>query len=172
MSISLEQLSDQCREILSEKSGADALESVRQVLEKVLVDDAFVAAHIGPQETAGRKVLFEDPDLGFTICAHARGNKAESPPHDHGNSWAIYGQVAGETQMTDWRKLSAPEGDKPGTVEAVRTYTLKPGMAKYYNVGDLHSPSRSLPTRLIRIEGRNMDNAPQRDRYVVAETAS
>ena len=79
MSISLEQLSDQCREILSEKSGADALESVRQVLEKVLVDDAFVAAHIGPQETAGRKVLFEDPDLGFTICAHARGNKAESP---------------------------------------------------------------------------------------------
>jgi predicted metal-dependent enzyme (double-stranded beta helix superfamily) len=172
MSISLEQFSDQCRIILTEKSGADALEDIRQALEKVLLDETFIAAHIGPEETAGRRVLFEDPKLGFTICAHARGNKAESPPHDHGASWAIYGQVAGETNMTDWRKLSAPEGDKPGTVEAIRTYTLTPGMAKFYDVGDLHSPSRSLPTRLIRIEGRNMDNAPQRDRYVVAQTVS
>jgi len=172
MSSSLEQFSDDCRAILTEKSGAEALEGVRQVLEKVLLDEAFIAAHIGPDETAGRKILFEDPTLGFTICAHARGNKAESPPHDHGASWAIYGQVAGETNMTDWRKLSAPEGDKPGTVEAIRTYTLKPGMARYYDVGDLHSPSRELPTRLIRIEGKNMDKAPKRDRYVVAETAS
>ena len=107
MSVSLEQFSDECRNILTEKSGADALEGVRQALEKVLIDDAFVAQNIGPDETAGRKVLFEDPKLGFTICAHARGNKAESPPHDHGASWAIYGQVAGETHMTDWRKLSA-----------------------------------------------------------------
>lgn len=172
MSYSLEQFSTDCRTILNEKSGTDALDGVRQALEKALVDEAFVAAHIGPDETSGRKLLYEDPELGFAIFAHARGDKAESPPHDHGANWAIYGQVAGETQMTDWRKLSAPEGGKPGTVEAIRTYTLKPGMARYYDVGDLHSPSRELPTRLIRIEGKNMDTEPKRDSYVVAQTAS
>ena len=39
----------------------------------------------------------------------------------------------------------------------VRSYTLKPGMAHVYNEGDVHSPRREGPTRLIRIEGRNMD---------------
>jgi hypothetical protein len=30
-------------------------------------------------------------------------------------------------------------------------------MAHVYNEGDVHSPRRDGPTRLIRIEGRNMD---------------
>jgi hypothetical protein len=30
-------------------------------------------------------------------------------------------------------------------------------MAYLYNEGDLHSPSRAGSTRLIRIEGRNME---------------
>jgi hypothetical protein len=30
-------------------------------------------------------------------------------------------------------------------------------MAHVYNEGDLHSPRREGPTRLIRIEGTNMD---------------
>jgi hypothetical protein len=30
-------------------------------------------------------------------------------------------------------------------------------MAHVYNEGDLHSPTREGPTRLIRIEGTNMD---------------
>ena len=30
-------------------------------------------------------------------------------------------------------------------------------MAHVYNEGDVHSPRRAGPTRLIRIEGRNMD---------------
>jgi hypothetical protein len=31
-------------------------------------------------------------------------------------------------------------------------------MARLYNEGDLHSPRREGPTRLIRVEGTNMDN--------------
>ena len=33
-----------------------------------------------------------------------------------------------------------------------------------YNEGDLHSPWRTAPTRLIRLEGRNLDKV-QRLRY-------
>ena len=57
--------------------------------------------------------------------------------------------------------------DKPGKVRHGRTYTLKPGMAHVYNEGDLHSPKRSGPTGLIRIEGTNMDKV-KRLKYEVA----
>jgi hypothetical protein len=59
--------------------------------------------------------------------------------------------------MTDWELLEPAADDKPGKVRKKRTYTLTPGMAYLYNEGDLHSPTRAGSTRLIRIEGRNMD---------------
>ena len=46
---------------------------------------------------------------------------------------------------------------KYGKVRKVRTYTLKPGMAYAYHEGQLHSPRREGQTRLIRIEGLNME---------------
>ena len=53
--------------------------------------------------------------------------------------------------------FEAEQRTDPGKVRHVRSYALKPGMAKVYNEGDLHSPRRDGPTRLIRLEGRNMD---------------
>jgi hypothetical protein len=130
---------------------------VASALEDVLKDDAFVTAHLvdgGPE----RKVLYEDPDLGFCVLAHVYEGARESSPHDHGPSWAIYGQARGETIMTEWEVVEQATPEKPGTVRSVRVYSLKPGMAQVYNEGQLHSPKREGATRLIRIEGRNMDN--------------
>jgi predicted metal-dependent enzyme (double-stranded beta helix superfamily) len=172
MGYSLKQFSTDCHNILAADSGPKGLEKVRVALERALVDPEFVAENIGPDEDSPRKLLYQDPDLDFCIFAHVRGNKAVSPPHDHGRTWAIYGQVSGVTEMTLWKKLSEPKDGKPGTVEALEVYDLKPGMARTYDVGVLHSPSRDLPTRLIRIEGRNMDHEPKRDRYVEVETAA
>ena len=53
---------------------------------------------------------------------------------------------------------------QPGKVEAVKSYDLNPGMAVAYGVGQLHSPKREGETRLIRIEGKNLDTI-KRDRY-------
>jgi hypothetical protein len=66
--------------------------------------------------------------------------------------------------MSDWAMVEAASEDKPGKVRHVRSYTLEPGMAHVYNEGDLHSPRRDGPTRLIRVEGRNMDHV-RRLRY-------
>ena len=57
----------------------------------------------------------------------------------------------------DWALVEPASETKPGKVRHVRSYPLKPGMAHVYNEGDLHSPRREGPTRLIRIEGKNMD---------------
>ena len=104
-----------------------------------------------------RKILYEDPELGFCILAHVYHGAKESAPHDHGPTWAIYGQAVGETVMSDWDKLAPASESEPGKVKLVREYTLSPGMAYVYNEGDLHSPRRAGSTKLIRIEGRNVD---------------
>jgi hypothetical protein len=163
MGYSLEQFADGCHRILSEDPGPEGRKKVCALVQDVLQDEAFIATHLG-DGVPERKILYEDPKLGFCILAHVYNGAKESQPHDHGPSWAIYGQAQGKTVMSDWAMVEAASEDKPGKVRHVRSYTLEPGMAHVYNEGDLHSPRRDGPTRLIRVEGRNMDHV-RRLRY-------
>ena len=156
MAHTLEQFAAACYRILKTDPGPTGRQQVCTLLREVLQDAAFVTAHLG-DEVPERKILYEDRELGFCILAHGYKGARESQPHDHGPSWAIYGQARGETIMNDWALVEAAAPDQPGTVRHVRSYTLKPGMAHVYNEGDLHSPRREGPTQLIRIEGTNMD---------------
>jgi predicted metal-dependent enzyme (double-stranded beta helix superfamily) len=152
----LAQLAAACRSALQAAPGTAGREQVRDLLAEALQDEAFVAQQF-EGETSERKLLYEDPELGFCILAHSYVDARESAPHDHGPSWAIYGQAAGETAMTEWQLVEPASVEKPGKVRKSTTYTLAPGMAYLYNEGVLHSPRRDGPTRLIRIEGQNMD---------------
>ena len=163
MDTKLEQLASDFHEFLKAEPGPKGREKVAQRLKDVLIDADFQAAHFGP-DTGTRKLLYEDGELGFCILAHAYEGAAESRPHDHGPSWAIYGQAEGETEMTEWDLVEPASADKPGRVRPAKTYTMTPGSAYVYNAGVLHSPKRSGPTRLIRIEGTNMDRV-SRFRY-------
>jgi predicted metal-dependent enzyme (double-stranded beta helix superfamily) len=156
MAMTLEQFSAKCHDLLKAEPGPAGREKVRALLENVLKDADFVARHLD-DATPERKILYEDPELKFCILAHHYQGAKESPPHDHGPSWAIYGQARGETEMSDYQLLEAASADKIGKVKRTRTYKLTPGVAHVYNEGDLHSPKRVTATRLIRIEGVNMD---------------
>ena len=156
MTHTLEQFAAQCHDILKAEPGPAGRDRVCALLRGVLTDQQFVARHFDDQ-TPERKILYEDPDLGFCILAHYYKGAKESPPHDHGPSWAIYGQVRGETEMSDYQLLEPASEEKPGKVRRTRTYKLTPGVAHVYNEGDLHSPKRVDSTQLIRIEGVNME---------------
>lgn len=160
----LDQFASECHDILKQDSGADGLEQVRQRLETVLGNKDFIAQYLGPDSDSPRNILYEDPDLGFCIIAHTYQGAKASTPHDHGDFWAIYGQAEGVTVMTEWRLLEPPADGKPGKVEEVESYELRPGMARAYGVGELHSPRRDDTTRLIRIEGNNLQRIT-RDKY-------
>ena len=82
--------------------------------------------------------------VAFAILAHAYDGAKNSKPHDHGPSWAIYGQAAGETIMTDWECLSRPTETTPGKARHVRDYAMKVGDAYLYDPGVLHSPRLSI----------------------------
>ena len=156
MGYTLEQFSSECHRILAEDPGVEGRKKVCAVVRDVLKDEEFVATHLhdGVPE---RKILYEDPELGFCILGHVNQGARESKPHDHGPTWAIYGQARGKTIMSDWALLEQATEDKPGKVRLVKQYTLTPGDAYLYNERDLHSPRREDSTRLIRIEGRNVE---------------
>jgi hypothetical protein len=156
MAYNLEQFSAECHRILAADPGVKGREKICALVQDVLKDEDFVAANLG-DDVPERKVLYEDPDLGFCILGHVHHDAKGSNPHDHGPSWAIYGQARGETVMTDYTPLARPGEGKPGKARPIKDYTLTPGMAYLYNEGDLHSPRRDGPTRLIRIEGMNME---------------
>jgi hypothetical protein len=163
MGYTLDRFAAECRRHLEAEPGPGGRERVRALLEEALKDDDFLRGCLGPG-VSERTVLYEDPSLGFCVLGHVYAGARESQPHDHGPSWAIYGQARGETVMSDWAVVERPGGDRPGQVRLVRSYTLEPGMAHVYNEGEVHSPRREGPTALIRIEGTNMDRV-QRGSY-------
>ena len=156
MTTTLEQFAAECRTILQSEPGPSGRRKICMRLENLLQDRHFVSSNV-TEATPERKILYEDPELGFCILAHQYKGAKDSPPHDHGPSWAIYGQAGGETEMTDYALVEPASKDKPGKARPLRTYKLTPGSAYLYNEGDLHSPSRKGPTTLIRLEGMNMD---------------
>ncbi len=113
MGYTLDQYSADCRAALLKDPGPAGRERVRQYTEKACTDPEFVAKYLGPDAEAERKVLYEDPDLHFCILAHVYKGAKNSSPHDHGPSWAIYSQVAGVTEMTDWKLVEKPANGKP-----------------------------------------------------------
>ncbi len=170
MAYTLDQFAADCRAALDRHPGVSGREEMRKYTEKACTDPDFVAEHLGPENRSERTLLYEDSKHRFCIFAHVFEGARGSNPHDHGPSWAIYGQAEGVTTMTDWEKLTAPAGGEPGTVREQKVYDLTPGIAYLYNEGDLHSPSRAATTRLIRIEGQNLMGV-DRDKYVAVEYA-
>ncbi len=163
MNPSFEAFAAQLGQVLQAENNPAGREKAAALLREALANRAFVEP-LFDDASPERKVLYEHPSLGFCILAHRYTGPKNSPPHDHGPSWAIYGQADGETAMTDWALVAPASADQPGKVRKLRDYQLTPGQAHVYNEGDLHSPSRAGPTRLIRIEGTNMDRV-QRLKY-------
>jgi hypothetical protein len=150
----LESFAAECRRVLKADPSPAGREQVRRLVEGVLKDEEFTAHYLN-ERTPERQVIYEDPEIGFCICAHMSHGAKEANPHDHGPSWAIYGQALGETEMTDWEVIEKPKEGQPGKVRRARVYMLRPGMAHVYNEGDVHSPRREATTGLIRIEGKD-----------------
>ena len=161
MGQSIEQFAAACRKALLDQPGPDGRKKVCELVKGVLADKDFVNTYI-TDDLPERKVLFEDPELGFCILGHVHHGAKGSRPHDHGPSWAIFGQAAGETLMTDWELVTPPGEDSPGKVRHVRDYSLTPGQAHFYDIGVLHSPERKGPTKLLRIEGMNMERVKRK----------
>ena len=158
MAYDLDQFVSDCRSILKRDPGPSGREEVRTRLESLLSNKSFVEEHCGEHVPRGLKVLYEDAELGFQILAHINDKARVSPPHDHGASWAIYGQATHYTDMTEWeREDNGAEANK-AKLKPVKKYRLLPGHAGIYQDGTIHSIDYPDSSRFVRVTGTNLDN--------------
>lgn len=140
------------RRLLVAQPGPPGRDQVRLLLEQALGDREFWARYLGDDQPE-RRVLYHDAELGFSILGHVYHEARRTHPHDHGATWAIYGQFEGTTLMDEWKVVEPASADRPGKVTKVQTVSLTPGLARTYNEGAVHSPWREGPAKLVRIEG-------------------
>lgn len=157
MAYTLEQFCTDCRTHLDTDPGPGGREQIRRDLERLLAEPAFVAAYCGPDAERGVRVLYEDPGLGFQVLAHINAEARKSPPHDHGESWAIYGQATEYTEMTEWERVDSGAESGRGEVRLEKSYRLTPGKAGIYADGKIHAIDYPDDARFVRVTGTNLD---------------
>jgi hypothetical protein len=158
MAYTLDQFIDDCRKTLARDPGPAGREEVRLGLERLLTNKDFVEAYCGPDVPRGLNVLYEDPELKFQILAHINDKARVSPPHDHGESWAIYGQAALYTDMIEWEREDDGSDPRHAKLKPARKYRLNPGQAGIYQDGMIHSIDYPDQSRFVRVTGTNLDN--------------
>ncbi len=129
-----------------------------QNLERLLGNQDFIASIAATSSRHGVKVLYEDPKLGFQVLAHIYDKARVSPPHDHGASWAIYGQA---NQMDRHDRMGSARTTaaiaKHAKLKPVKKYRLNPGEAGIYQDGTIHSIDYPDYARFIRVTGTDLD---------------
>lgn len=153
MTYTFEDFITDCRAALLENSGSRGREIIRASLCKLLIEDAFVNDNCGPKLEAGTSLLYEDKDLGFQIVAHIMGGAYDGGPHDHGASWAIYGQAVGYTDMIEWTRMDDGSKDGFAEIEKANEYRLEPGDAGIFDDHKIHSIRYPSGSRFIRVTG-------------------
>lgn len=160
MTHTLASLSRACHELLAAGDTPAARRGVAEALSRALKDPAFVR-EVFAQTIGERSVAWQDPQLGFCILAHEYREPREGKPHDHGPSWAIYGQADGESVMNEFAVV------QPGRVRKLRSVTMRPGDARVYEQGEVHAVTHTGPSRLVRIEGRDLTMVKRGTYHVV-----
>jgi hypothetical protein len=109
----LNDLAVDIKEIIANNKIPDGSDKICYFVSKALMDQNFVVQNLPDrlEDEPARQILYEDQDTGFCICGHVYANEAIGFPHDHGPSWAIYGQASGETEMTDWDIIQEKSSD-------------------------------------------------------------
>jgi hypothetical protein len=161
MAYSLDAFCEDCSTALKADPSPGSREKVRQNLERLLAEPGFLDRHV-LSAPPGRHTLYEDPELGFVVLAHINLKGHKSPPHDHGASWAIYGQATQYTDMTEWERLDDCADPDRVTLKPKKQYRLLPGQAGIYQEGAIHSIDYPARARFIRVTGTNLDRIPRR----------
>jgi predicted metal-dependent enzyme (double-stranded beta helix superfamily) len=157
MAYGLDQFIADCKTSLTRDPGPAGREQVRSNLERLLANPDFIKAYCGDDQPRGVKVLYEDPKLGFQVLAHINDKARVSPPHDHGDSWAIYGQATHYTDMTEWEREDDGGDPEHAKLKPVKKYRLMPGHAGIYQDGKIHSIDYPDHARFVRVTGTNLD---------------
>ena len=81
-------------------------------------------------------------------------------PHDHGNTWVVYGVYKGAIRQRKWRWAFPGEGVDTAQIREPGKFTQQPGSVAYFLPGEIHDTlnvkeeGRSL---VVRLESQKLD---------------
>ena len=153
---------EDCRQVISLQKNGNAREYIRQKLEELLKNPAFVSKYCGPTNEIGVHTLYHDREFDFMVLAHISDRGRKSPPHDHGESWAIYGQAVGQTIMSEYERLDDGKITGKAEIKQIKEYRLEPGCAGTFGPRQIHSISFSDGARFIRVTGKDLSTISTR----------
>jgi predicted metal-dependent enzyme (double-stranded beta helix superfamily) len=161
MAYTLEEFCNDCRDAIRKDRGNGGREVIRRNLEKLLRNKELVDKECAPGRERGTYTLYHDPDFDFHVLAHCFDKGTVSPPHDHGNSWAIYGQARHHTDMRVGRRTDDGGRNGHAELEVKDKYRLNVGDVGVFNPGDIHSIDFPEGARFIRVTGTDLNQVDQ-----------
>ena len=157
MNYTLEQFCEDCHKAFAADGRSTGRKAVQNLLEKLLVNEEFITQHLKNQST-GKSILYHDKEFDFYVMAHGTDHEnRKGKPHDHGPSWAVYGQATGTTNMTLWNRLDDNSHAGYAELKEDHTFALEPGKAALFDTGIIHSTAHPRPARWVRVTGTNLD---------------
>ena len=79
MPYTLDDFVTEARATLQAENNANGREKVRQLVEKLLQNEDFVAEHFAADAPVGRHTIHEEPNQGFIVLAHIPEKASKSP---------------------------------------------------------------------------------------------
>ena len=161
MAYTLEAFCGDARTILKADSGPTGVEKIRQKMESLVQDAEFVRQHFHDGMQYGARRLFVDPELGFEVLGYRAEKARTSPAHDHGDSWALYGQVRNYTEMTEYNRTDDGKDPDNAKLEIKDKYKLEPGQVGTYWGSQLHSTYTPTDCCYLRLTGTDLEKRPR-----------
>jgi len=150
---SLTEFVNDVKHVISIHSGpkAQALE-VGRLMEQLLSEPEFLRQEMAVPKVQRNRYcpLYEDPDSGFMVLAHWQPAGHQTPPHNHGPYWVVYGVYENVIEMTRYQRLDSGKELRVARLKSSRSYELERGEVNFFVPGDIHSTRNpSLNSSLI-----------------------
>ncbi|MBX9759749.1 MAG: hypothetical protein K2Y29_13320 [Beijerinckiaceae bacterium] len=137
-----------------------AIDAIAGKLTDLLKNEDFVKATFSDDTPAGKRDLYHDPEFDFYVLAHVQDGGKRGTPHSHGTSWAIYGNINGVTEMTEYRRTN-PESEEAAILEVTDKYGIGAGQTRGYGPNKIHSTAHPEKCWVIRVTGCDLDHLPR-----------
>ena len=161
MPYTLEAFYADARTILKADTSPAGVERVRKKMESLIREEDFVRTHFHDGVAYGPRRLFVDPELGFEVLGYRAGKARHSPAHDHGDSWALYGQVRDYTEMTEYNRLDDGSDADHAQIKINSQYKLEAGQVGTYWGSQLHSTYTPVDCCYLRVTGTDLEKRPR-----------
>ena len=145
---------------LQQQPLASALPLIARRLQDLLANEEFVNACFDEDTPAGKRLLYRDDATGFLVLAHVQPAGKGGAPHDHGASWAVYGNARGRTDMTEYRRVNDAQ-QAHAVLMPQAPYSLNSGQTRAYPSGTVHATAHPEKAWVLRITGTDLDEIPR-----------